>query len=149
MRHAACAWRLVQFHCYWPFAFFVPKYSTKKRGAPVTQARLLPLPLPAAKPCYFLAAHGFFAEHGFVAAQGFFAAQGFGLNFFCKSPVYAVNAASWRESQGSGLAAIGTTMQNCTISSSCTCLTPPFSFAIATGCGYDLLKLGANIALLV
>ena len=94
----------------------------------------------APQPERFFAAQGLqglqtprFGAHGLQGFAGFFAAQG--LKPFWTSSVYAVSAARSRESQGRGSACMGTTMQNCTISSACTCSTPAICLGIWTGCG--------------
>jgi hypothetical protein len=96
--------------------------------------------------------HGFFAAQGlqpFFTAQGlhglqaFFAAQGLhglqapldtlhGLNPFCSSAEYAVSAANSLEPHFSGFACMGTSIQNCTISSRWMGPTPAVWLGIAT-----------------
>jgi hypothetical protein len=88
------------------------------------------------KTFYRLVAHGLRILHGFLGAQGFLAAHGFivaqGLNFFCKTEVYAVNAASCLESQAKGLLCMGLIMHSCTMPSSVMESIPATSFAICT-----------------
>jgi len=55
--------------------------------------------------------HGFFGAQGFLAAHGLTALPT-GLNSFCNIAVYAVNAASCRESQANGLLCMGLIIQN-------------------------------------
>lgn len=62
----------------------------------------------------FRAAQGL---HGLHGLHGFLAAHGFGLNVFCSSTVYAAKAASSLEFHASVFDFIGTSRQNCAISS--------------------------------